>query len=74
MNLELEPEILQKFRHGDIRHCYGDTLRAKKELSFEPAISFDKAIEDYVEWLGGQSATDRVDQAQLELRNRGLVT
>ena len=54
---ELEAEVVNEFRAGDIRHCYADTELAKELL----------------EWLEGQEAADSVDAAREALVARGLA-
>lgn len=70
---ELLPEITCKARIGDIRHCFADISEARAVLGFEPGHSLEKGLEDTLNWLAGERAVDRVDQATDELRSRGLV-
>lgn len=71
---KIEPQYLNEFRQGDIRHCYADTKKAKEILDFEAEISFSDGIEEYVEWLAGQKAIDQVSKAHQELSKRGLTS
>jgi dTDP-L-rhamnose 4-epimerase len=73
IGVEIEPEIVGKFRAGDVRHCYADTARARELLAFEPAIAFEDGMADLLEWLEGQAAADRVDDAYEALAARGLT-
>jgi dTDP-L-rhamnose 4-epimerase len=73
LGYEEEPEIINQFREGDIRHCYADTTRAKTMLGFEAKIAFDDGIVGMVNWLREQEAVDRVNVARQELTERGLV-
>jgi dTDP-L-rhamnose 4-epimerase len=68
------PEILGKFREGDIRHCYADISRIRAELDFAPRVPLEKGVKDLVAWVGEQEAVDMVDQATRELEKRGLTT
>lgn len=70
---ELQPEVTGKFRAGDIRHCFADITLARTLLGFQPKMPFEKGIAELVEWLSGQIATDKVEQATEELSRRGLV-
>jgi dTDP-L-rhamnose 4-epimerase len=36
----IEPEIVGKYREGDIRHCVADISRARAQLGYEPACDF----------------------------------
>ncbi|HYD52328.1 MAG TPA: NAD-dependent epimerase/dehydratase family protein [Gemmatimonadaceae bacterium] len=69
----VEPEITGKYRVGDIRHCIADISRARALLGYEPQVEFEEGLVELVDWLGGQTATDRVDQASAELAARGLT-
>ncbi len=69
----IEPEITEKYRVGDIRHCFADISRAKKILGYEPIVSFDEGLEELAHWLEGEVAVDKVSQAKAELASRGLT-
>ena len=69
----VEPEIVGKARIGDIRHCFCDTTLAKDRLDFEARQDFGEGLAELAEWVGRQTAQDRVGQARDELEKRGLV-
>jgi dTDP-L-rhamnose 4-epimerase len=73
LDTEVEPEIAGSARAGDIRHCFADIAAARELLGFEPEVSLEDGIAGLVDWLAGQTADDRVESAQLELRTRGLT-
>ncbi|HEY3017675.1 MAG TPA: NAD-dependent epimerase/dehydratase family protein [Gaiellaceae bacterium] len=70
---EIEPEIVGKYRAGDIRHCYADTRSADELLDFRAEIPFDAGMQDLLGWLEGQEAQDSVDAAREALVARGLA-
>jgi dTDP-L-rhamnose 4-epimerase len=70
---DLKPQITGRYRAGDIRHCFADLTLAREVLGFEPVESFDAGLAELAEWLAGEVALDRVDQATDELARRGLV-
>ena len=70
---ELDYEIADDFRAGDIRHCYADTTRAEDLLGFEPAVGFEAGMAELVEWGRERDAEDRFEEAHAELEERGLV-
>lgn len=72
LDLSIEPEIVGKYRAGDIRHCIGDPTRAAELLDFRAAMEVGTGLGQLAEWLAGQEADDRVEQAMEELRQRGL--
>jgi dTDP-L-rhamnose 4-epimerase len=70
---ELAPEIVGKYRMGDIRHCFADISLARKILRFEPRVSLEEGLVKFAAWLAGQVAVDRVAEAGAELAARGLA-
>ena len=72
-NTGVEPEITGKYRVGDIRHCFADISLAREILGFEPEVTLEDGMAALAEWLEGQVAVDRVDDATKELSSRGLA-
>jgi dTDP-L-rhamnose 4-epimerase len=70
---ELQPEILGKYRVGDIRHCFADISRASNILGFAPKVTLEEGLQELSEWLKQQKADDKVEQASEQLTSRGLT-
>ena len=70
---QIEPEVVNKYRAGDIRHCYADTRLATELLGFRAEIPFEAGMQELLAWLEGQAATDSVDAARDALVTRGLA-
>jgi dTDP-L-rhamnose 4-epimerase len=70
---DVEPEVVNQYRAGDIRHCYADTRLAEDLLGFRAEIPFDVGMEDLLAWLEGREAADTVDAAREALVARGLA-
>ena len=70
---DLEPEIAGKARIGDIRHCFCDGGKAADVLGFRATKDFDEGLAELAEWVGRQTASDRVEEARAELEAKGLV-
>jgi dTDP-L-rhamnose 4-epimerase len=70
---EIEPEIVNEYRAGDIRHCYADTQLANELLGFRAEIPFEAGMQELLAWLEGQEAADSVDAAREALVARGLA-
>jgi dTDP-L-rhamnose 4-epimerase len=68
----IEPQVVNKYRSGDIRHCYADVSEIRK-IGFEPKTSFEEGMEKLVEWGEQAEAIDKVEEATKELVERGLV-
>jgi dTDP-L-rhamnose 4-epimerase len=69
----IEPEIVGKYRVGDIRHCFSDIGKARRVLGYEPQVTLDDGMAELAAWLESQAAVDRVAQASAELSARGLT-
>jgi dTDP-L-rhamnose 4-epimerase len=70
---EIEPEVVEQYRAGDIRHCYADARLAEELLAFRSEIAFADGMRDLLVWLEGQEAVDAVDTAREALLARGLA-
>ncbi|HEY0824140.1 MAG TPA: SDR family NAD(P)-dependent oxidoreductase [Ramlibacter sp.] len=69
----IQPEILGKYRVGDIRHCYADISKAQRVLGYAPQVRLEDGLVELSSWLASQAAVDRVAQASAELSARGLT-
>ena len=70
---EVEPEIVARYREGDIRHCVADITRARRLLGYEPRVTLEEGIPELLAWVREQEAADRVTRATAELESRQLV-
>jgi dTDP-L-rhamnose 4-epimerase len=73
LGVDVEPEIVEQYRTGDIRHCYAEPSRAAEVLGFRAQTTLEEGMAELVEWLAGQQATDKVEDATAELVSRGLA-
>ena len=73
LSKDVPVEISEKYRAGDIRHCFADISLAKQTLGYEPQVRFDDGMTELVAWLRSQSAEDRASYAVNELQNYGLT-
>ncbi|MBN1763338.1 MAG: NAD-dependent epimerase/dehydratase family protein [Methanomicrobia archaeon] len=69
----LEPEITQKYRAGDIRHCFADITKLTKKLGYKPTVDFETGMQEFVKWGEREEAEDKFKVAHKELLKRGLV-
>ncbi len=70
---DIDPEIVGKYREGDIRHCVADISKARKLLGYEPSVTLEDGLAELLNWLGEQEAEDKVEKATAELTSRALV-
>ena len=62
------------YRLGDIRHNFADLDRIRKQLGFQPKVSFEQGIAQFVEWaqtLGPKESG--YEQSIAEMKVRGLM-
>jgi dTDP-L-rhamnose 4-epimerase len=69
----LRPEIVGRFREGDIRHCYADINAIQGALGYQPRVPIAEGVPDLIEWASRQTAADRVGTAVAELEERSLI-
>jgi len=69
----ITPEVVGKYREGDIRHCVADISRAKSLLGYSPRVNLEQGIPELIKWVSQQSAKDRVAEATAELAAHNLV-
>ncbi len=69
----VEPEVTERYRAGDIRHCFADLSLARRVLGFKPQMDFATGLRDLAGWLEGQISVARVHGASAELSVRGLT-
>ena len=75
INPKLKPIITNKYRAGDIRHCFADISKFKEKSGFEPKMSFKQGIEELIQWVKLQvgKVQDKSRNAFEELKNKGLI-
>jgi dTDP-L-rhamnose 4-epimerase len=70
---DIQPVITEKYRAGDIRHCYADITRARTLLGYEPQITHEEGFRELAEWLSEQEAEDKAETMLKELNAFGLT-
>lgn len=74
MGRDMSPEILGKFRAGDIRNCFADIGKARRLLGFDPRFPLEDSLAPFVEWVAATRSEDRGATMRAELEARGLVS
>jgi dTDP-L-rhamnose 4-epimerase len=71
----IQLRVNEKFRSGDVRHCYADISSIGSELGFKPTVQLSKGLRDLSRWVSNQrSVIDNSQRALSELEDRRLVT
>lgn len=65
--------IVNKFRAGDIRHCFSDASLIENVLGFKAEILFEEGVSELCSWVRMQSPEDLILKATEELNRRGLT-
>ncbi len=69
----IAPVITQKYRAGDIRHCYADLTAAQELLGYQPEVSHEEGFRELAGWLAKQQAEDKAETMLRELQTFGLT-
>jgi dTDP-L-rhamnose 4-epimerase len=69
----IQPKVTNKYRIGDIRHCFADISLAARILGYKPRVTLEAGLVELANWLEGQVAVDYVTKAQAELDARRLT-
>ncbi len=70
---ELTPVITQRYRAGDIRHCFADLTKARTLLGYEPSVTHEQGFRELAGWLADQEAEDKAETMLQELSTYGLT-
>ena len=70
---DFAPVITQKYRAGDIRHCYADISKARRLLGYEPQVTHEEGFRELAVWLGEQEPEDNAETMLKELTAYGLT-
>ena len=70
---DIEPEIVGRYREGDIRHCVADISRARAQLGYAPRVTLEQGIPELLTWVRVQAPEDQISKATAELETRQLV-
>jgi len=75
INPKIKASITNKFRPGDIRHCYADISKISTKLGYKPKYAFESGMKELIEWVKLQQGklVDRSKLANEELKAKGLL-
>jgi dTDP-L-rhamnose 4-epimerase len=73
LDVNVPTTISGQFRVGDIRHNYADLSKVKKVFGFEPTVSIEQGLANFVDWVKTEQVqVDRYEQSLQELKSKGL--
>jgi len=75
INPNITINITNKYRLGDIRHCFANISKISSKLGFNPKYSFEVGMKELIKWVKLQQGKviDRQSIANEELKNRQLL-
>ena len=73
LNFHEDPEVVTRFRAGDIRHCFADIARISAELGYRPRMTLEDGADELVRWIETQHSTDQVSTAVAALKDHVLM-
>jgi hypothetical protein len=69
----LMPDIMDRARAGDVRHCFADITLAQERLGYNPTRSLETSLDELADWIARSTARDCGEHAKRELEAHGLV-
>jgi dTDP-L-rhamnose 4-epimerase len=69
----IRPQVENRFRKGDVRHCVADITRIQQRLGYRPRVRFADGMRELIEWSRQEEAVDHFHEAARELTSRGLA-
>ena len=69
----IAPEVLNRYRVGDIRHCFGDISKIDRTFCFRPRRSIDEVMEELLSWVSHTRAPIDRSAESLEQLSRGRL-
>ncbi|WP_378943068.1 NAD-dependent epimerase/dehydratase family protein [Mesorhizobium sp. ANAO-SY3R2] len=70
----IAPEILNKYRVGDIRHCFADISKLERDFGIRPERNFEKGMEELIAWVEtAKKPVDKSGRSMAELAASRLV-
>ena len=73
LRARVRADFTEKYRSGDIRHCFADIAAARQLLGYTPRVRFGEGINGLVRWLRSQQPQDRAAEAVAQLSSFGLT-
>jgi dTDP-L-rhamnose 4-epimerase len=70
----IAPQVLNKYRIGDIRHCFADISQIERDFGFVPKRDFEAGMAELIEWVAtARKPVDHSARSMRELVTNGLV-
>jgi dTDP-L-rhamnose 4-epimerase len=74
LHKNIAPDVLQRYRMGDIRHCFADITKIKKEFNVSPKFDLEHGMAELIEWVKtAKRPVDKTSASMAELQKARLV-
>jgi dTDP-L-rhamnose 4-epimerase len=74
LHKNIAPEILGRYRVGDIRHCFADISKLERDFGVAPQRGFEEGMGELIEWVASaRRPVDRAATSLHELQGSRLV-
>lgn len=73
INPKLKLQITRKFRKGDIRHCFSDISKIKKEIGWTPKVKLKDGLKELIAWGQKAESKDYFEKAEKILEKKGVI-
>jgi dTDP-L-rhamnose 4-epimerase len=73
LGVRQEPMLLNRYRQGDIRHCFADASRAREILGFTAEHTLATGLGHLLEWCRVQAFEETGERSLEELERRRLI-
>jgi dTDP-L-rhamnose 4-epimerase len=67
------PNVVGRYRAGDIRHCFADIAQIGAELGYRPRVALEQGLDDLIPWIERQQSADKLPAAISDLEHRALL-
>jgi dTDP-L-rhamnose 4-epimerase len=70
----IAPEIINKYRVGDVRHCFADISKIESTFGFKPEHDLEQGMSELITWVSSVKApVNRTESSLAELERGKLV-
>ena len=70
----IAPQVLGRYRVGDIRHCFAAISKLERDFGFSPRRDFETGMAELIGWVKqARKPTDRTAQSLAELQSGRLI-
>jgi dTDP-L-rhamnose 4-epimerase len=73
LGIKVPTSVSGQFRVGDIRHNFADLSKVRRVFGFEPKVSIEEGLANFVNWVSTEDVqVDRYEESLQEMKSKGL--